>query len=162
MSDMRSLLKFFMLAFLAIPFVACSNDDEPDIPVSDDGVAIYINAVDMLYDTEGRPAFTPTSTPGVYIAVAASQQVTHSYIERLILTDWNGQDLVVNLDKNGSFSIKGESPELSSQGIYSEIIVNFTDYVPFTLQIIDEQRASDSNGAYGEDGYTGEGVARIE
>lgn len=152
---MKKLLGYMLLAVLAVSFFSCSNDDEPNNKA--DGVAVYINASDMLYKDD-KPAYTPTQTPGIYIGVAESAEVAKGFIRRLILDDnWDGRDTIVNLDKNGSLRITGASEALASEGIYNEVTVNFTDFEPYTLQIITEERAASENG----NGYIGEGVARI-
>lgn len=153
---MKKILSVIMTVWAVCGLTACSEKEEPETPAND-GVAVYINAADMLYDSERKPAFTPTHTEGFYVAVAESLEISENYIRRLILDeDWDGSDITVDLDKNGSIRIMGETPELASEGVYNEIIVNFTDFVPFTLQIIDEERAKDDNG------YIGTGVAKVQ
>lgn len=152
---MKKFMTWMLAAFMVFGITGCAGNDEPETPGSD-GVAVYINAADMLYGDDDNPVFTPTQTPGLYVAQAASLEVSESYIKKLILDEnWNGKDITVNLDKNGYLKITGNSPSLTAEGIYNEVSVHFTDFEPFTLRILSEQRASDDNG------YGGTGVVRI-
>lgn len=154
---MKKIFTFLMLAAAMIVATSCSKDDEPGAPTYD-GVSIYLNAIETLYNSDGDPAFTPTTTDGIYVAVASTPQVARDYLSRLIgNNDWDGKNVTIPLGENGeSGSLKIISQNLEA-GIYDEVIVNIKGYTPFTLHIIDEERAKDDNG----NGYIGEGIVRL-
>lgn len=150
---MKKLINLFLIAVIATAFASCSKDDEPgSYEPTYDGVSIYLNAVETLYDSEGKPAFTPTAKTGVYVAAAESQAVSANFIKNILENpDWDGRDVTVSLGENGesgSLKIVGATQALLTNGIYNEIIVDIKDYTPFTLQIITTQQAE--NG-YGKD-----------
>lgn len=151
---MKKIFLFTLTAVMAATFASCSKDDEPsDYENTYDGVSIYLNAVETLYihdgADEGKPAFTPTSEPGVYVAAAESPEDAYSFIVRLIENDkWDGKDVTISLGENGesgSLKIIGQSATLLSNGIYNEVIVDIVDYQPYTLEILTAQN--------GENGY---------
>lgn len=155
---MVAMLTAFTVCFL--PF--CSKDDEPEsYEPTYDGVAVYLNAIETLYDSEGKPAFTATTTPGLYIAAAADGEVAKGWIGRLIGNDkWDGKSLTLKLGENGeSGSLRIVAAP--GAGIFDEVVVDIDGYTPFTLQIMTPERAKDENAVL-EDGYTGEGVVTLK
>lgn len=158
---MKRLFIYLMgLMTVAAVSTSCSKDDEP----VNDGLSIYLNAVEMLYNNEAKPKFTPSGTEGVYLAWAADEAEVRGFIVELTDNDkWTSTaDYTVNADENGYFTVKGQTPQMKAEGIFNEIVVNFTDYTPFTLQIITEEKAKDyENSIPAQDGYSGSGVARL-
>lgn len=149
---MKKSLFFLMLGWFAFALTNCSKDDEPqDYTPTYNGVTIYINAVEKLYDSDARPFYTPTQQEGVYVASAADYQTSYNFICNILENpSWDGKDVVVKLGENGengTLKIIGSTQSLLSQGIYNKIIVNIKDYEPYTLEIITEQQAD--NGYYG-------------
>lgn len=161
---MKKIFTFLMTAVLIMASVSCSNDEPENTPFPYDGVKVYQNVIDKLYDNDGKPAYTPTATKGIYVASATGYGQSYRFICGLIGNDnWCGGDVTIALGKdgeNGTLRIVGESDDLIKKGIYNEIIVNIQggskDYEPFTLDIITEEQA--------ENGYYGGGVPikRIE
>lgn len=149
---MKKILSILMLCGVALAFAACSNSDEPTQPEKDyDGAAIYQNVVNLLYDADGTPAYTPVGD-GIYAGQADNARVSYDFIASLIGNpEWDNKDLTVALGSKGelgTLKITGSNASLLERGIYNEIIVDVEDYTPYTLQIITSQQAD--NG-YGED-----------
>lgn len=147
--QMKKLLNLMMIAVMAVAFSGCSSDDEPEVSSK-----LYDKVVNTFYNDSKEPVFTPSQVEGVYVAVASSQESSHAFIERLIGESWDGKTktIALGLAQLGSIQIK----ENTEDGVYNEIIVNAKDYTPFTLKILDKERANEDNG------YTGEGVAFVE
>ena len=141
-----------MAAMLVL--ASCSKDDEPGKNTSD-GVSDYINAVDMLYYSEGpdaaKPRFTPSDTEGLYLAQATSKESCYQWVEELIGAKWDGSDKTVRFDEHSSIRLTGQSAEMAAEGIYAELVVDFTDYIPFTLQIITAEKAGNYENGVGRD-----------
>lgn len=152
---MKKLYGFFAVAALALGVFSCAKDDEPqDYQPTYDGVSVYINAIDQLYDSDGQPAFTATDREGVYVGSASSYQVSYNFITDILENkDWDGKDVTVKLGENGengTLKVVGETDALLQKGIYNEIIIDIKDYTPYTLEIITEEAA--------DNGYIGGGV----
>ena len=150
-----------MMALFAGAFASCSKDDEPgDYAPTYDGVTIYLNAIEQLYNNEGDPKFVPTDTEGLlYMVIADDDQIARGFIcDLLDNKDWNGENVNVPLGEDGeSGSLKVLSQDLPA-GVYDEIIVDIKEYTPYTLQIVTEERFNNENG----EGYSGGGVARLQ
>lgn len=136
-----------MLAAMLLLAGACSKDDEPgDYENTADGVTIYLNAIEKLYDKDGQPMYSKTATADLYIAVAASRDIADSFVADLVGNpDWNGRDIDISLGENGeSGSLKVESQQLPS-GVYARIKVNIDgdleNYPPYTLEIVSADKA---------------------
>lgn len=152
---MKKLLKLMMLAVMVSAFSSCSDDDEPE--AADNTAKVqYENIVNMVYDTDGLPRYTPSNHDGIYLAVAADDEVSHHYVEKVIGKNWDGKQTTIDLGEYGTVKLNGNNPELTAEGIYDEFTVNVKDYTPFTLKIFDKARANDDNG------YTSGGVVLIE
>lgn len=151
-----------MMAVALVMATGCSDDNEPD----DQYVSDFLNAIEILYNQEGQPNFTPTTTNGLYLAWAGDAGEVQKFIIRLTGNGkWtNTSDYTMNEDENGYLIVKATTPEMLSDGIFNEIIVNFSSdrYVPFTLQIITAEKAKDyMNGGPAHDGISGGGVVRL-
>lgn len=147
---MKKIYAFLLMAVLMAAVSACSKDDEPgDYDSTYDGVAILMNAENTLY-ADGQPAFTPSETPGVYLAVAANQDKARAFIVQLIENpEWDGKDVTIKLGEkgeSGSLKIVGGTTALLSRGIYNTIIVDINDYPPYTLEIITQEAADNGKG----------------
>ena len=145
-----------MIFLMSAVAISCSKDDEPnDYEPTYDGVTVYINAIDNLYTSDGQPAFTATTTEGIYVGVADSGEIAYGFICQILDNkDWDGKNVNVKLGENGELgSIKVVSEGLED-GIYDEVIINIKgdieNYEPYTLQIISEEKAEDDNGIIGE------------
>lgn len=155
--------KFFYLMVMTImvgAFASCSKDDEPgDYTPTYDGVTVYLNAIEKLYNEDGQPKYVATDTEGIYTAYADNAGVAYNFISGLIgNSSWDGKDVTIALGEDGeSGSLKIISQNLPA-GIYDEIMVDIKDYQPYTLQIVTEERFNNENSG----GYSGGGVARIE
>lgn len=130
---------------MAVAFADCSKEDEPgDYENTYDGVSIYLNAIQTLYDGEALPAFSSLGG-GVYAMAASSESEAHDFIARLIDNpDWDGRSLSLPLGEKGecgSLKIVGGSEKLLQQGIYNKIFVDITGYTPYTLNILTEAEA---------------------
>lgn len=147
---MKKILSLLFVAFATISFTSCSSDDEPEVSEYD-GNKVYVNAVRMLYDLNGDPAYTLIGD-GVYAGQADSEEIAYEFISNLVGNpSWDNKDLTIRLGadgKQGALKILGSSSVLINQGIYNQIIVDVNGYQPYTLQIITSQKAD--NG-YGED-----------
>ena len=149
---MKKLFQFMLMAVIVAAFNACSSDDEPEVSAAD-VKAQYENVVSVLYDADSKlPRFTPTLTEGIYVASAEDSSVSHRFIEKVIGESWDGQTTDFFLGEYGSLRLIGGNADMEAEGIYNEIIVNIKGYTPFTLRIIDTERANEDNG------YTGTGV----
>ena len=151
---MKKILYLLIFSFLGLT-VSCSDKDEPaDNNQVNNGVQVYLNAVEKLYKSDGTPAFTPTERTGVYVASATDYQQSYNYICNLIEdSDWDGKDISVSLGKNGEngeLKVIGQNASMLQQGVYNKIIVDIKDYTPYTLEIITEEMA--------DNGYVGDGV----
>lgn len=150
---MKKIFSILMVAMMMVVATGCTNEDEPAPPVFD-GVSVYINVTNTLYK-DGKPAFTPTETEGLYLAQAESKDATREYIARLIEKEnYCGRDLNVPLGKDGEEgSLKIVGTDLPD-GVYYELFVNIRgdeeNYPPFTLRIISEEMADSENGVHGE------------
>lgn len=149
---MKKILGILTLAIVACVFACCSKDDEPqDYTDTYDGVAVYINVTNTLYNSDGKPAFTPTGTDGLYIAAAESREVALDYVASLILNEkWNRDNVTVKLGENGeNGSLKVVTRNLEP-GVYCELIADIKgdeeNYPPFTLLIEDMEKANEDNG----------------
>ena len=153
---MKKIFSLLMIFIAAATAVSCSKDDEPqDYQPTYDGVTIYLNAIDKLYTSEGQPAFTATTTEGIYVGVADSGEIAYKYICQLIGNEkWNGKNVTVPLGENGKLGSLKVVSEGLEDGIYDEVIINIKgdekNYEPYTLQIISEEKAKDDNGIIGE------------
>ena len=160
---MNKIFSSFMMIFLmAAIATSCSKDDEPqDYQPTYDGVTIYLNAIEKLYDSDGKPAYTPTSTEGIYVCVADSREIAYGFICQILDNkDWDGKNVNVKLGENGELgSIKVVSDGLAD-GIFYDLIIDIKgdeqNYEPYTLQIISEEKAKDDNG------IVGEGVIKVQ
>lgn len=149
---MKKIFAYLMMAAAFLAIGSCSKDDEPsDYENTYDGVSVYLNAIEKLYDNNAEPAYTPSGQAGIYVASASSYGVSYSFISNLLDNpSWDGKDVTVKLGEkgeSGSLKIIGETDALLKQGIYNKIIVDIKDYEPYTLEIITEQQAD--NGYYG-------------
>lgn len=147
---MKKIFSFLLTAILLGAFASCSKDDEPSgYEPTYDGVSIYINALQTLYDKDARPPFTPSGRPGVYVAAASSYDASYSFISELLENpDWDGKNVTVELGEKGeqgTLKIIGKTDALLQNGIYNQIIVDIKDYTPYTLEIV--------TTAQGENGY---------
>lgn len=149
---MKKFFAYMLMAVMAVAFAACSKDDEPGKNTTD-GVSDYINALQMLYysdgELEGEPRFTPTDTEGIYVAVAKTQDDCYAWVSRLIGSKWDGKSTTVAFDEKSKVQIIGTADE--NEGIYAGLIVNFPGYTPFTLQIVTPEKAANSDNGYGGD-----------
>lgn len=150
---MKKLFSFILTALFIAGLAACSNkDDEPDdYQPTYDGVAIYLNAIDKLYTSDGKPAFTPTSTEGIYIGQADSEAIARNFICDLLQNeDWDGKNVTVNLGENGEEGSLKVISEGLEDGIYDEVVINIkgdlSNYEPYTLQIVSKEKAENENG----------------
>ena len=159
---MKKIFSSFMIFLMAAVAISCSKDDEPsDYEPTYDGVTVYLNALDNLYTSDGKPAFTATITEGIYVGVADSGEIAYKYICQLIGNEkWNGKNVTVPLGENGELGSLKVVSEGLEDGIYDEVIINIKgdleNYEPYTLQIISEEKAEDDNG------IVGEGVIKVQ
>ena len=149
---MKNIFQFIMITFMVAMMASCSEENATP---TTDGISDYINAVNRLY-SNGKPKYTETTTPGIYVAVADDAAMARLFIEQVIGTSWDGTYKVVRFDEKSSITLMAESDQLTAEGIYDELVINFTDYPAYTLQIISEERANDDNGIIGT------GVARVD
>lgn len=150
-----------MMVAMMVMATGCSNDDEPD----NGGVTDLLNAIEMLYNSEGQPAYTYSGTPGVYLAYATGNSEVEKFVRKLIADDdWTlKENYTLKEDENGSLIVKGQTADMFASGIYCEVVVNFShdEYVPYTLQIITEEKAKDFENGRPEGGFSGGGVAHL-
>ena len=157
---MKKIFYLMIMAVMAGAFASCSKDDEPEgYEPTYDGVAIYINAVEQLYNNEGDPRFVETGTDGLYVVIADNREIAYKFIANILENEnWDGGDVTVSLgDKGENGNLKIISRNLPD-GIYDEIVVDIKDYTPYTLQIVTEERFNNENS----EGYSGGGVARLQ
>ena len=157
---MKKIFYLMVAVVMGCVFTGCSKDDEPsDYTPTYDGVSIYLNAIEQLYDNEGKPKFVPTSTEGVYTVYSDTQEIATDFITNLLENEsWDGRNVTVKLGKNGESGTLNVISQNLPAGIYYEIVADIVDYTPYTLQIVTEERFHNENG----EGYSGGGVARLE
>lgn len=144
-----------LTALLAVAFSACSKEDEPgDYKDTPDGVSIYLNVAETLFEYDYNtgspmPSFTPVGN-GLYAGQAESAQVAYDFIANLIEDpDWDNKDLTVDLGENGEkgyLEITGTNDDLIKQGVYNEIKIRVIGYPFYTLQIITSEQATNGYG----------------
>ena len=160
---MKKIFYLMMLAIVTLAAGSCSKDDEPsDYTPTYDGVSIYLNAIEKLYNNEGMPMYVATETPGVYMVIADNEGIADWFISDLLEKTWNGKDVTVKLGENGeSGNLQIFSSNLPA-GVYDKIVVDILgdmeNYPPYTLLIVTEAYFNNENSA----GISGGGVARLE
>lgn len=143
----------YLLTFMVLTAInACSKEDEPSgYEDTYNGVNVYLNCIESLYDGEALPAYTPDpSAKGVYLAVADNETESHDFIKDLIEnSSWDNRSVTIQLGENGelgTLKIVGGSQDLLKQGIYNEVIADIKGYTPYTLHIITSELADNGYG----------------
>ena len=151
---MKKFLNLMITAILAVTIFSCSNNEDVE---NTSAKALYENVVTIMYNADNKlPAFAQTETDGVYIAVAEKVNVAVKFAEKVINKKLDGLTTDVNLNEYGTLKVINKiydsEKEPDSEGVYIQLIVNVKDYIPYTLLIIDKERANNDNG------YTGTGI----